>query len=376
MLEKARILIVDDNEINRDVLQGLIEALGHTPIVAEDGQEALRLIKLPPNPDLVLLDLLLPEMSGTDVLQMIKADKSIRSIPVIIISVVDELEAVVKCIEAGAEDFLTKPFNAILLRARINACLEKKRAFDKEQKFNLWLSENYRKLQKAENDREAYFNMIVHDINSPLHAGMMMLEVLINELEQKDEADAELISSLHKINATMQQIQTMAKSILDIATMENGQIEVYKQSINCLELLQKLVIQFTFKDEPERFKIKLRATPADITLQTDRKLLNRVMQNLIANAIKHGLPEAGGEIVLAVERLEKQIVFSVSDNGPGIADEYLDKIFQKFYQIDRSQKGQGLGLNFCKMAVEAMGGEITAVNQAQGGASFRLTFPV
>ncbi len=375
MINKARILIVDDNEINRDTLEGLVEALGHVVIMAENGREALELIRLPPQPDLVLLDLLMPEMNGDEVLQFIKKDKSLRSIPVIMISVVDELEAVVQCIEVGAEDYLTKPFNVILLKARINACLEKKRAYDKEQKFNFWLAESYQKLQKAENDREAYFNMIVHDINNPLNAGMLMLEMLLDCLERKGEADNKLIRSLGSVSDSMQQIKTMAQSILEIAKMENGQVDVQQQSIDGMLLLQKLVAQFAPDDNQGRFKITLREIPDEFILQADRKLLLRVMQNLIANAVKHGLPKAGGEIVLAVERHDGQIIFSVSDNGPGIAEEHLDKVFQKFYQVDRTQKGQGLGLNFCKMAVEAMGGEITVINQPQGGASFSLLFP-
>ena len=374
MINKARILIVDDNEINRDVLEGLVEALGHIPIVAENGREALELIKLPPHPDLVLLDLLMPEMSGDEVLRAIKTDKSLNSIPVIIISVVDELEAVVQCIEAGAEDYLAKPFNVIMLKARINACLEKKRAYDKEQKFNLWLSESYQKLQKAENDREAYFNMIVHDINNPLSSGMLMLEMLLGDLDQKGESGSKLFKSLGSVSDSMHQIKAMAESILEIAKMENGQVDVQQQSVNGVKLLQKLVAQFAPDDNQGKFKIRLQEASDEIILHADQKLLLRVMQNLIANAVKHGLPDDGGEIVLAVERHGKQIIFSVSDNGSGIAKEHLDKIFQKFYQADRTQKGQGLGLNFCKMAVEAMGGEITVVNQPQGGASFRLSF--
>lgn len=168
MNKPARILIVDDNEINRDTLEGLCESLGHTSILAESGTDALRLIRLHPQPDLVLLDIIMPEMNGYEVLHQIKNDTSLRTIPVIMISVVDEMESIVQCIEAGADDYLIKPFNAILLKARINACLTRKRLDDQEKKFNLWLAESLQKLQKAEESRDTLFHMIVHDLNNPL----------------------------------------------------------------------------------------------------------------------------------------------------------------------------------------------------------------
>ena len=166
MKKQATILIVDDNEMNRDVLEGLIDSLGHLSVSAVSGREALELLGQKPQADLVLLDILMPEMDGYEVLQFIKKDTNLRAIPVIMISVVDEMESVVKCIKAGAEDYLIKPFNAILLKARINACLEKKRHYDEEQKFNFWLAESYQKLQKAEQTRDALFQMIVHVILS------------------------------------------------------------------------------------------------------------------------------------------------------------------------------------------------------------------
>ena len=126
MIGPANILIVDDIERNRKVLNKIIVALKHIPLLAEDGLSALAQIeKLAP--DLVLLDILMPEMDGYEVLECLKSSKDLRHIPVIMISAVDELESVVRCIEKGADDYLIKPFNPTLLKARINACLENKR---------------------------------------------------------------------------------------------------------------------------------------------------------------------------------------------------------------------------------------------------------
>lgn len=133
-IDKATILVVDDNELNRDVLHALIMALGHVPLLAENGLYALTQMEKQP-PDLVLLDILMPEMDGYKVLNHMKNDSFLRNIPVIIISAVNEMESVVQCIEMGADDYLVKPFDPTLLGARIGACLEKKRLRDQKDNY-------------------------------------------------------------------------------------------------------------------------------------------------------------------------------------------------------------------------------------------------
>jgi adenylate cyclase len=127
----AKVLVVDDTEMNRDMLCSLLEADGHKSAVAENGRLALELLKAKPF-DLVLLDVMMPEMNGYQVLEHVKSDSSLRDIPVIVLSALDEIGSVVRCIELGAEDYLPKPFDPVLLRARIGACLEKKHLRDQE----------------------------------------------------------------------------------------------------------------------------------------------------------------------------------------------------------------------------------------------------
>lgn len=127
--EPGLLLVVDDNEMNRDILSRRLEQEGHKVSFAENGRQALEMIRAEPF-DIVLLDIMMPEMNGYEVLEHLKADKNLRHIPVIMISAVDELDSVIRCIELGAEDYLPKPFNATLLRARVGASLEKKRLRD------------------------------------------------------------------------------------------------------------------------------------------------------------------------------------------------------------------------------------------------------
>ena len=132
--DRGYLLVVDDNEMNRDVLSRHLERQGHTVAVAENGRQALEMVKTHTF-DLVLLDIMMPEMNGFQVLQCLKSDDTWRDIPVIMISALDEIDSVVRCIEMGAEDYLPKPFDPVLLKARIGACLEKKRLRDQEVEY-------------------------------------------------------------------------------------------------------------------------------------------------------------------------------------------------------------------------------------------------
>ena len=136
----ANVLVVDDTEMNRDMLCSLLEADGHKSAVAENGRLALELLRAKPF-DLVLLDVMMPEMNGYQVLEHVKSDSSLRDIPVIVLSALDEIGSVVRCIELGAEDYLPKPFDPVLLRARIGACLEKKHLRDQEIRLRNELEE-------------------------------------------------------------------------------------------------------------------------------------------------------------------------------------------------------------------------------------------
>jgi len=132
--DRGSLLVVDDNEMNRDLLSRHLERQGHTVMTAENGHQALEMIKTHPF-DLLLLDIMMPKMNGYQVLEILKSDDTLRDIPVIMISALDEMDSVVRCIEMGAEDYLPKPFNPVLLNARIGSSLEKKRFHDKEQAY-------------------------------------------------------------------------------------------------------------------------------------------------------------------------------------------------------------------------------------------------
>jgi adenylate cyclase len=167
-LAQSSVLIVDDNEDIRSVLSDQIKRLGHIVTTAENGRQALEWVRAQPF-DLMLLDMMMPELDGYGVLTHLKADPLLRHLPVVVISAIDDLNNVVRCIELGADDYMLKPFNKVLLKARVNACLEKKRLRDQEQ--------NYLRMIQAEQEKSErlLLNILPEPIAERLKQGQVTI---------------------------------------------------------------------------------------------------------------------------------------------------------------------------------------------------------
>jgi adenylate cyclase len=172
--ETARILVVDDNASNRDLLFRRLSHDGHHVARADSGHQALEILEVE-DFDLILLDLLMPDLNGFQVLERLKADERWHGIPVIMISGLQETDSVIRCIEAGAEDYLSKPFNPVLLRARISACLERKRWHDRERRY----------VERIELERQRYEtllrNILPGQIVSRLNNGEVVIADRVEE---------------------------------------------------------------------------------------------------------------------------------------------------------------------------------------------------
>lgn len=370
----SKILIVDDHAPNRLVLNDLIISIGHIPILSENGKSALLQIKEEP-PDLVLLDILMPEMDGYEVLAKIKNDENLRNIPVIMITAVDDIKSSVSCISKGADDYLTKPFNPVLLKARIGACLEKKLSHDREQQLHLQLETNYIALQKAEQARNALVRMIVHDLRHPLTSIQGFAQILRLRVDNKKFNEKEFVTGLKTICNSTEEMTMLIKGILDVSRFEEGEMPVKMVEFDSLQILQKICNQFDLRAKEANKNISLLSTTETAKVHADTKLFSRIIQNLIANALNPFINSKNVNISIKKEKFNT--VFTVQNDGTEIQDEYIEKIFEKYFQIevgkDRKKYGTGLGLAFCKMATEAMDGKIWVESNKKNGTSFKLS---
>ncbi|MEI6513550.1 MAG: ATP-binding protein [bacterium] len=368
------ILVVDNQEQNRDLLVRRLEGDGHGVEIASSGQQALDLARSQ-KPELILLNLILPEMTGHEVLQQLKADEGLMNIPVIVISALAESNAAARCVEIGADDYLTLPIAPVLLRARVNSCLEKKRLRDREKQLFTKLQESYDRLEALGKLKDDLTHMIIHDLRTPLTSvitGLMTIEG-VGELEevQKELLDNSIYDG--------QVLLGMVNDLLDITKMEDGSLQLERAELEPHEIISRALeqVQTLAKEKHQVLDAKVENDLKIINADEDK--LRRTLVNLVGNSVKF-TPE-NGTITISV-KLDKHgdpVIFAVSDTGEGIPKEAFEKIFEKFGQVESRKSGRkmstGLGLTFCKMAVEAHGGRIWVESELGKGTTFWFTIP-
>lgn len=373
---QRKILVVDDSSINRDMLTDFIELLGHTVVTAENGQLGLDTMKTQ-HPDVMLLDIDMPVMTGIEVLEVVSEDANLRRIPIIVISGRDDIEHIAKCIALGATDFLSKPFNPTILNARLASSIEKKDLYDREHELLRSLEKSYADLKVAEQSRDALTHMIVHDLGNPLAVISMNTDMLQMTSSMGMPISAESLSErLGYISGASRTMGTMIQSMLDVSKLESGQMPVTKEETNLAVLLDKLVEQYAGASAEKGLLLRVEAD-ANTVWQTDPLLLERVVSNLLSNAFKYAT--SAKHIVLSVHPNSHQntVQVAVTDDGEGIPEAVQSRIFDKFYQAESKETGVragvGLGLAFCKMAAEAMGGTIHVESAQPHGSRFVIT---
>ncbi|HET7707062.1 MAG TPA: response regulator [Thermoanaerobaculia bacterium] len=363
------LLVVDDDASNRDVLSRRLVRQGHEVRTASSGAEALRMVGEEAF-DLVLLDIMMPDMDGYEVLARIKGDKRLQNVPIVMISAVNEVQSVVRCLEAGAEDYLAKPFNPTLLRARIGASLEKKRGRDRESILFEQVQENYNRLQIVEKLRDDMRNMIVHDLRTPLTAVIVGVDML--ELNGGlTETQAEMVAIAASSGKTL---LGMINDLLDVEKMESGTTPLNYSTLSADALIAGVAKQVAVLAKEGEATLVTEVAGDLPAFQGDESKLARTLVNLTANAIRF---THRGTVTIIAERAGTDLRFAVRDNGRGIPETSFEKIFEKFGQLDRRSKvGTGLGLAFCKLAVEAHGGQIAVESTVGEGSTFSFTIPI
>lgn len=374
--EGGLLLVVDDDADNREVLSRRLERQGHQTVAAASGREALGLLG-GQGFDLVLLDLMMPEMDGFEVLRRIKADPALASTPVVMISALSEIESVARCIEMGAEDYLPKPFNPTLLRARVDASLRDARARAREAQLNDVLKDNYEKLRQAEGMRDDLTHMIVHDLRTPLTSlltGLQTLELLGDNLNTDQNEMLEIATN------GGQTLLGMINDLLDVSKLEDGSLKLDYAPVEPLSLVHRATSQVALLTREKGINLITDVSPEIKTFSGDEDKLRRTLVNLLGNAIK--FTPVGGTIAVVARKAENEdaIFFSVQDTGEGIPKEAFGRIFEKFGQVESRKAGRkmstGLGLTFCKMAVEAHGGRIWVESELGKGSQFNFTVPL
>lgn len=356
-----RIMIVDDTPENLQLLETFLRNLQYQVFALPTGEMALR-AAAKEKPDLILLDIVMPGISGYEVCRRLKLDPNLAEIPVLFLSALDEAWDKVRAFEVGGVDYITKPIQMEEVRARISTHLELSRQKNE-------LRENLEKLRELERLREDLTHMIIHDLRSPLAVVELNLELVKSILSTQD---TEVLEPLGDAIAHAQRLAEMISQLLDVGRLENGRMPLSFHDCDLAELVQ--TVQKSVTGLGGRRSINL-SQSGTTTTRIDIDLIGRVLGNLLLNAFKF-TPE-GASIELRLEGSANEVRVSVADQGKGIPAELREAIFEKFGQASRraGRPGFGVGLAFCRLAVEAHGGRIGVESQIGNGSTFWFTLP-
>jgi signal transduction histidine kinase len=359
---KPKIMVVDDTIANLKLLEGLLGQQGYRVRSFPRGRMALTAAALEP-PDLILLDVNMPEMNGYEVCERLKADPALAPIPVIFISAQHEPVNKVRAFAVGGVDYVTKPFQCSEVEARVRTHLDLRRQ-------KLELQSSLQRLKELELLRDNLVHMVVHDMRSPLFAMLMSLDLVkLNVPDPAPKAAKYLQMAVDNVN----KLTEMVTQLLDISRMESGRMPLNKTRGDLTVTAKQVMDSLQTLAADRRLILK---APAPVEAYCDQDIVARIFTNLIHNALK--FTAAKDEVTITVTRSGANARVTITDHGPGIPAEFRDKIFEKFTQVEGEKRkyGTGLGLTFCKLAVETHGGAIGVAADTEPDNTFWFTLPL
>jgi two-component system sensor histidine kinase/response regulator len=365
----ATILVVDDRASNLEALESLLAPLGERVVRAAGGEEALRLC-LQNEYAAVLLDLRMPKMDGIECASYLRQRERSRHVPILFLTAaeVDKRE-VHRAYSLGAVDFITKPFDAEILRSKVRVFIEIHRNRERERRLARELQTKARELERSNADLAQFAHVAAHDLKEPLRTMRSYVELIVERLV--GEGDPKLAKwSGHLIEAA-DRMRNLIEDLLDYARFDRK--GVAPAWVETAAVLDEALLEVHASIEESGAKVTHGWMPS---VFGDRAQLVRLFENLVSNAVKfHGA--SAPEIHVGVERRGTDWLFRVEDNGIGIPEKDLSRVFGLFERLHARDKypGTGLGLAICRKIVERHGGRIWVESEAGVGSTFLFTLP-
>jgi signal transduction histidine kinase len=368
--DSPKILVVDDNAENRALAQATLEDEGYTVLLASSGDEGIAMFEAE-HPDCVLLDVRMPGTDGFAVCSRIRQLPRGAETPVIFLTALRDVDTFDRALRVGGDDFLTKPVRPTELVVRVQAALKLRRMGSELREHYDLVRRQRDDLMRLQLQKERLTAFVVHDLKNPVNAMDLHAQLLLRD----PELPPRVKESAQHIRDEARSLLRLVLNLLDISKSEEGQLRPQRRPVDFAEVIEEVV-------ELQRVKaaaagVELQSELPALPIQLDVDLMRRVVENLLDNALRHAPP--GTSVRIQGQQNGKWLELRVADAGRGIAPELREKIFERFVQIENpsgasARAGRGLGLTFCKLAVEAHGGSIW-VEDAAPGAVFHVRIP-
>lgn len=341
------ILVVDDIPDNLLLVQLALEQEGHQVVLAHDGETTLKQIKQEP-PSLILLDVMMPGMDGYEVTRRIRQDKNIPFIPILLVTAREE-SSLVEGLDAGADEFVRKPFQIDELQARVRSMLRLKETIDQ---------------------RENFVSCLTHDLRTPLVAANRMLDLIAQRAF--GDVNSEQQQAIANIVSSNDNMLKMLNTLLETHHYELGQKILSFIPVNLQQLITEVVTELEPLARDKGLELQYDLEPDVAQIKGDRLELRRVITNLIGNAIKF---TDTGSVKVYLSHNESEVIVKVEDTGIGISPQEQQTIFQRYHQGNHRRSGKGLGLYLCQQIINAHQGKLTVRSQLGKGTIFTFSIP-
>ena len=347
---KELVLIVEDESDVAQLLRYNLQKAGCRTVEATDGAEALRAVRLD-QPDLVLLDLMLPGMDGWEVCRILRSSEQTASTPIIMLTALSGEEARVRGLQCGADDFITKPFSVREVLLKVRMLLDKSSALKSHQR------------KRAET--ETQLSYLVHELKNSLSiiGGYTLLASERNDT----------LGYLGRISSTTEHMNQILNDASLLVRLEKGAPPTPLEPLELTEVIEETLDSFRIAAGDKGVSLHV-AGGAGCRVWGERRTVHQIVTNLVSNAIKYN--RTGGAIWIQIDEHGNDINLSVKDEGPGIAPDQLNRIFEKYYRCPGSErvKGSGLGLYVVKLLAESISGSVQVASDTASGSTFTITF--
>lgn len=357
MSKTETILVVDDQQKNFQVVGSTLSSFGYDLMVANSGEQAIERVQAR-MPDLILLDVVMPGMDGFEVCAELKKVPEAAGVPIIFLSAADDKNVIVKALEAGGVDYVTKPFNQAELLARVRTHLELKRTRDL--------------LDELIHQREEFIGTMAHDLKNPLGGARFSAQLL---QEKKDELSDTVSRITDNISQAINQSLEMVNQFLnDIRETKDDQ-QLSLKSLDLASLVNDTVERFRQNAANKSITLNWQKPDTEVFVEADLHATARVLDNILSNSVKFS--PRGSRVIVTVIPEDRSVLFE--DSGPGFSDEDREGLFKEFTRLSARPTGgetsTGLGLSIAHRLAEKMGGAIEVERSNEtGGAAVKVTF--